>query len=551
MTIINALITTPGVIQPGTVNGSPIGDLLDAYYGNLTLGQRQTILLNFIQNTTYTIGPVTGSPTAAFLTQPYLPKPTPPNPLTDPNYATDIQTYTTTLLPAYNAQQELLLRFTSYLQTSVNANLPLPPPPGTTGVGDVLASYVGSLTLAQQQAIWAGFLAATGNSAYQAQYNAGTLQDTPALQQALLAYIQHLIASEQLLLPVNPGQVLTPDEIKKRAIMFSVFNACVSMLLSLQNTVSTQAQLLNFLGQWQQQYTNMLTKVPTYVGGESSTVVVNLNDLSKFTFGYDNISVADIANWWANNQVNGINSGPNANASANTFTIENFTILNNTVINSSGVTTNTVSLTFGPTGIFLDNNSHFTNSSGTFTTGGQFSSTPLPAGNSFAQNVTNFENAFKAYWPTLASQVSGSISTQAANVINSYATIDQNLTGNATFQAQEENLQLIFSQQHQVTDPLAALEIIKPYTYIAPATDTSSADPQNNLSSTNSKSRAEINSRDQQYIQNVTTLRQTVQNTSQQVQANLTNSQQELSNQTDLITAIVTSLEGILSSIFR
>ncbi len=507
---------------------TPFSTAINQYYGSLSLGQQQTILLNFL---------ATNNVLASDLEGPVLAEPTPANPQS-PTYAQDLVAYNNALL-AFNTQQKQLKLFTEYLKTAANPFEPIPPPVGTTELGNIMAAIVGTLSPAEQQAVWVKFLQ---DNNLTATYNSGNLVDDVATQQLLLTYLQALIASGEVNLPVVTNETFSASEIKKRAIMFSIFNACINTLLALQNTVSTQTQNLNFLSQWQQQYTNMLTKIPTYVGGESSAVNVNLGDLSKFTLGYSGISIADIARWWANQGYNGSQSFQISSDVPFTAAQPVFPSQTTTFSVSGGL----ISLAWNGAPFFIQ---------------------PVPtSGTTFEQRVSDFETAFKSIWATISGSpfVTTFLSPLNQTYLNGLATIDQgqnnqtnplgqNIPSNTTNATQLGLLaqQQIFSQTHQVTDPYSILEILKPYTYVAPSTDTSTSDTLHNISDSNSKFRGEINSRDQQYIQNASTNRQTIQNTAQQVQTNLGQSQQELSQQTDVITAIVTSLQGILSSIFR
>jgi hypothetical protein len=368
------------------------------------------------------------------------------------------------------------------------------------------------------------------------------------------------LADLQVIIPPSENEMLSPAEIKKRNIMFAVFNTCISMLLNLQNTVSTQAQNVNFYTNWQQQLTNEMSGVPTYVGGESSAVHVDTNDLNKFTIGYDNISIANIAQWWANQIATG---------SATPFIIG---ALDTNFTSGTGST-----ITFNPpsggnpgnitiTGLAVSNPSGL--APGTYS----LSLTP-PATNTAQQNAQYFENQFLSWWNGTASvtqttfnfpfgynvtQVNTSLPSILSNILTSpYGNPNSSLTGlatgllNNTLSTQALISAGIFTPTNASNDPNAALEVLKPYTYVSPSNVTATTDPRYNLSSSNAKSRAEINSRDQQFIENIRSNRQTVQNITQTMQTNLNQSQQELSQQTDLITSITTSLQGLISSIFR
>ncbi len=420
--------------------------------------------------------------------------------------------------------------------SSVNPFESQVPDTGTV-YGNIMNALFGTMSEAEQQSIWVGFLQSIN---LPVNTPVVSVPDDAGTQEDFLLYIQKTLADSQLLFPIDTSTALSPDEIKKRNIMFAVFNSCVSMLLSLQNTVTTQATNLQFFTNWQEQLTDQLTAVPTYVGGENSAVHVDLSNLNEFTFGYDNISVADIANWWAAQVAPG---GP-----GNTFSI-GFTGQDP----GFGLffTPTSISVNFGAIQYFVT----------------------LTPGQTTAQSVANFEKTFVDFWngtapvirsfggvgplplPALLTDFILPVEQVAQNTLNNIASTNVlNLDPSTTTQpgaGQLVQAQIFGQSTTPNTDPYAGIEILKPYTYISSPNITQTTDPHYNLSSSNAKSRAEINSRDQQFIQNITSARQQVQNVSQDVQTNLNQSQQELSQQTDLITAIVTSLQGLIASIFR
>ncbi|HXF29695.1 MAG TPA: hypothetical protein VN457_07570, partial [Chlamydiales bacterium] len=83
------------------------------------------------------------------------------------------------------------------------------------------------------------------------------------------------------------------DEMKKRLLVFNLFDVLLVLLRKYQDNFALQSQLLLFYGQYAAQYTAEMSKVPIYVLGASNTAHVDTQDLSKFTMGYDNISIRD------------------------------------------------------------------------------------------------------------------------------------------------------------------------------------------------------------------------------------------------------------------
>ncbi len=429
---------------------------------------------------------------------------------------------------------------------TVSAINPYEAPPPAIGslYGNILDAFFSTLSDAQKQEIWVGFLKTLN---LPADTPIGSVPVNLATQQLFYTFIQQLIAQKEMsIIPTATNDQLSPDEIKKRNIMFGVLNSVISMLLSLQNTVTVEAQNLVFFGKWQNAYTDMLTRVPSYVGEESSAVHVDLTNLSNFTFGYNNISVEDIAKWWANNQVT---LGTNNNQSFDIGGVSSITTTGN------ATTVNSVSLNFFNSGISIDTNSTtYTTTNGVTTSqtvGGQVATIAIPTNASltFDQNVANFKTAFTNFWP----QAGGVSSTQSNAYLNSLPTSTQNIDVNSTNFGDQGTLiqSKIFSQSDTVNDPNSIFSLLKPYTYVAPSNVTKTDDARKNVSDAASKARAEINARDQQYIESIRSNRQTVQDAQQQVQANLDQSRQNISQQTDLISSIIDSLKGLIAAIFR
>lgn len=407
--------------------------------------------------------------------------------------------------------------------SSINPFQPLPPAVGTL-YGNIMDAFFSTLSEAKKQQIWVKFL--TDNNL--------TEPVPPGLETLFLTFIQQIIVSNEVQVPTFVNDALSPEEIKKRDIMFGVLNSVLSMLLALQDTVTVEAQNLAFYGRWQRAYTDMLTRVPTYVGAESSNVHVDLADLSKFTLGYNDISIEDIAKWWAQQRQNGQND---------VFSISTFTNFTNTG-------SNFVQINFFSTGI-----SWYTNSMSTtgLIVGSQQGVVGVTAGATFDENVTILENGFRTFWNNFSGIIIGTQATNAQNYVNALPSAPSTIAANTTDTTQQQQLiqSQIFSQTATNTDPNINFSIFKPYTYVAPSNITQATDPKRSIADAASKARAEINSRDQQYIENIRSRRQLVQDEQQTIQANLDQSRQVIPQQSDLFHALLDSLKGILASIYR
>ncbi len=86
----------------------------------------------------------------------------------------------------------------------------------------------------------------------------------------------------------------SPEEIKKRQVIFEAFSMALDMISALQNTVRALTQTLTMNSKWQEQYTQMLIKMPVYYQGAPSAMSINSTDFAKSTFGYDNITAQSI-----------------------------------------------------------------------------------------------------------------------------------------------------------------------------------------------------------------------------------------------------------------
>lgn len=147
------------------------------------------------------------------------------------------------------------------------------------------------------------------------------------LQKPFAQFINSLSQRENL-----AGEVvgISPQEGEQRAVLTSIMGALSSMLNSTQGLITTQSYSLIYLSKMQQEYTTMLTRVPTLVSVEdpttspSTTVQLptgddpTLWDLSTFTFGYDKISLQEVIDWGIDQAMNGkksvkfgLNQNPN------------------------------------------------------------------------------------------------------------------------------------------------------------------------------------------------------------------------------------------------
>jgi hypothetical protein len=195
---------------------------------------------------------------------------------TDPNYATISNDFSNFLINqnvAGNFANQLILAPTAF-QNIANA-------------------YLGGLSPSQQQSIWQQFLQVEPNQS--GQNPAINNPNLAALLNDFTAFVQQ--ASIQSI-ELGASNALSPNEVQQRQLVLSVFQVMLLMLSTLQNTQQVQTTLDVFYGKQVDVYTQMMAKVPIYLGGDNENApTVNLTDLSKFNLGYDNIDVQDILNY--------------------------------------------------------------------------------------------------------------------------------------------------------------------------------------------------------------------------------------------------------------
>ncbi len=419
----------------------------------------------------------------------------------------------------------------------------------TSGVyATYMASFFGNLTSAERAALWDQFVTINGFSSAN--------PPTPGDINDQLQFLQFA----QAVTSRNQTMALSPDEIKKRDIMFETFDILLAMLTTLQNTVAVQGQNLVFYGKWQEQYTKAMTRVPIYVGGASSTptlvpnstVITPTTDLKAITFGYNNISMDDIATWWATNQLAGNNSSftlsningtaqitfksgssPSITLSGNASSVpvyipETFASPSDGTNDvrvytgsstSPGFTVGLVPITIGAV-TFPANK--------TFLHGSDYLKTGIDTGEtSVAGYVENFKQAFSDWWNNNTdTPIINSVDGTPVNLVQQFLFNNQGING------------------------IPGLPTVPwQHSYVAPTVGPT--DAQTKLADAEARSRAEINARNQQYIENIRSLRTTVQNTAQNLESGLSQSKEAISQESNILTDIMDSLKGIIAAIFK
>lgn len=430
-------------------------------------------------------------------------------------------------------------------------------PPTNGFYGEVMASYFAGLTPVQQQKVWVQYLVNNQLTTFPLAIDAVSKKN-------FMLYVGAVYNSLQT-------NEFSPDEVKKRVIMTNTFNSLLEMLITLQDTIGVTARNLIFYGTWQQEYTKMLSRTPVYVAQSDSTVkvpaTVNADtDFTQFTFGYNNISVDDIAQWWSYNSLRGIDTPFVINSTsklklydANTddligefpefsvkFTPQVGTTAGfiswteyvatatkeilvgtfpfqttQTIVVSADPVTYTVSIPLQP-------------AQNTFpvTGGGQLT-------NALTTYVKSFETGFVTAW-------NGS---GVNSIVNVLASVNTSNLAAINFDP-DKATDYAYARSKEDTSQNSAMEIPWIMTYVAPQ-GTEKKTTKGNISDKSSKARAEINTRDQGYIENTRGLRKNIQNQAEQLQSNLDVSKQTVSDQADLLTSILDSIRSIISSIFK
>jgi len=152
--------------------------------------------------------------------------------------------------------------------------------PPNSPYSSILDGYFGYLSQADKDSLWNTFKMQNGLTGNPAN------TDTQAITE-----FSNLI---QLTYDMTERFQLSPTEMKNRELVVNIFDILIKFMRTVNDNISVLSKNIYFLSQYAQQYTNMIARVPIYIGNQSNQPVVNLQDLSKFTVGYDNISINDI-----------------------------------------------------------------------------------------------------------------------------------------------------------------------------------------------------------------------------------------------------------------
>lgn len=308
---------------------------------------------------------------------------------------------------------------------------------------------------------------------------------------------------------------LSPNEITKRWLMTETFNEILKMLATIQDTISAQANKLVFYAKWQQAYTKMITASPIYTGSTSDAMKANTTDPTKFTFGYNNISVDSIASYLAQTP-----------SSTTEFSLSTPSgTAGDSLVMKASYTSNTE----GQVVI------SYSGSQSPVTVSAQ--SLQFSASDSFEQRKTAWSNALMN--SLTKSNYSGSLSPlvsitgQFNSATNNYSFTTTNST----------------SIPPTSTSTVPGFSI--PWQFKSPFSTTTTNKDEQTANSLAAQSRDSQNSLLQQYAQTSTARRQSIQSAQQELNANMGQTQNALSKQSNVLTNIIKTMQDIMSAIAK
>lgn len=321
----------------------------------------------------------------------------------------------------------------------------------------------------------------------------------------------------------------SPTASQQNQIIFSTFNSLLQFLTNVQNTIAVQSHTLLNAGTLEQNYTKMMTSVPTYTSTAPTdwTIPTALSTSStpssssasdqtlaqEWKLGYNNITVAQVCDWMAEGF---------ATAQPETFTITNqLSGSSNTYMNI------------------------------TFTTGNVQNSTALP----------------EIQFTVVTNGVQQVFSTSVGSSING---VPLNQVSTANLSSQLQTLFIALYQQNQAAIS-ANIQTVGVGPYIPTPYSVSSNTTTNNIILTGpadgisaigdvltnkqnqrvAEARGEANTKHQQITANIQAYQNIVQTQAQSTQAFLTQAQNEISQVSNLLTSMLQLYQQIAKDIVQ
>jgi len=352
---------------------------------------------------------------------------------------------------------------------------------------DFMTSFFGTLSAQDQQSLWDTFL----------QTNNLSSNPSPtdiAAQTNFMTFIQGTYTRDTTTVLLSPAEVL------KRDVSFNCYDLLLKMLKTLQSTISVQAQNLVVLGNWQQTDTKQMTRVPTYTPNANQEWSIG-TDFSKL----------------------GTPSATNGVASTNGIPMNTFTI--------------------GYNDISIADISHYMISKGgnntEFVFGSYFNNS------SPGSHHLEFHFLYQGFDPNLNGGDGGNNYVQVQGSDLS-APITIQFQEGQTPAATEINMQEAF--RALLTNPAVQAEVVAAKTTPGAAGTPSIEWPFNSTSDSDTKRRGEFNARDQQFIENIRSNRQVVQDMAQTQQNNLSTTQTAIQDISNLLTSMIDGWRSIIQS---
>ena len=441
-----------------------------------------------------------------------------------------------------------LSSFTSFVK-----GLALTPYPTTGPYGSILQSFLGTFNDVQKQQMWDSFLENQG------------LASNPVDASQAGSFLDYVQKSASWL---SSGTTLSPAEIQKRTLMVTTFESVLSMLVTLQNTVAVQAKNLVFYSKLQQQYTLMLTGTPVYSPSEKDSWVYNTTDATKFTFGYDNISVDDIATYMAQAQANGLQSSTTFQLTTTPAAYAGSTPL--FVTNSAGAG---ISIPSGSE-LSLNLSMSFVNSAPTLSVSLIYtdpnspsapqtillSSTPITQATTEQIKQNGAQAAYKQAWstalmsrltsPTLAATTGTSTPSGGFGFTSLTTTVGQSGGTPPTGFTLSNTLDGDPNGSFTFGSFLIPWRATIPFANITDANGNINTQEQQ-ANSDATRLQGQYNALMQQYITNTRAQRQTFQNLGSAQQLNMNTSQQNVSSQANILTTMLQTIQAVMSAVFR
>jgi len=442
-------------------------------------------------------------------------------------------------------------------------------------IKDIMGAFFSTLAQDEQDKVWKNFLVNKG------------LDPTLTPAAAPSTYVSEFVdyaqgVYDRLLTEYN----LSPDEVKKRQIMFMIFDLSLTMLKAIQNSIAVTANNMIISSKWQDEYTKMLTRVPIYTAQPSEKMRIDLTDPAKCTFGYNDINVQDMAQYIVN-QANLSAAAAGGTTGAKEVDFAMSTEPNNTFEELNGnrppgtlaawIKISNVITTFrlhispedGKGYVEIQETAHVElhnslpnpdyNFSGTKTLRDvkiEFDYSPTTSSDSFASTVktvaddtlTVIKNSFDLtdpsnpqFLPKVINLGNGSEDFWFGSP--SFHNALYNGDGwyvKATGTPMSPNGAKIYSNNFFI-----------PWRYKQPYADPGTDTGQKDANKMEESHRAETNSLLQQYLETIRAKRQSVRDRATTLQSSLDQTRESMSQQSNLLTSIVDTMKDILGSIFR